>query len=75
MTKQAKPLPISHTGLRRTRGGVASTAPTSAPGTPLANQPKVQELLKTLERSLQEIRQQPTKPIARPIASPLEPLE
>lgn len=67
-----RPLPISNTGLRRTRGGqAANPAQAAAP----ALDPQVKKALDELGENIKQLAQQPIKPIARPIASPLSPLD
>jgi hypothetical protein len=76
-----RPLPISNTGLGRTRGGQASGSPAPAqaatptqPEVP-AGDPRLQTLLGKIDTSLKELAQQPAKPIMRPILSPLNALD
>jgi hypothetical protein len=72
-SKATKPLPISNTGLGRTRGGLGSggaPAQTAAP----AQDAQVKNMLEDINGRVQKLAQQPIKPILRPI-NPMDPLE
>ena len=58
-----RPLPISNTGLRRTRGGQSRNAP-AQPASPAAapeGDPRVRKYLGVIQNSLDQIQKQPAK--------------